>query len=312
MMRWWQSTAMLRLTGLVMCVATLLCGQAARRTFTFERDVQTSSVWSEIPRWDGTMLVGWDHNDSASPIIYTIDQDGRRDEILFTFQGAAQIGINHATGSQEGEIAIVGSAYTADGRFTSFLARISADRRRQTITRTSPYHPSELTFAPDGTVWTVGNLKDEENTRDVVPKHLLRRFDSAGKLLGSAVIRVKGFHPDESTFLRASRDRVAWFTGEEYIEFGLDGSEADRYYGPEVANVREITGVAVSGEGDVVVGRFGGGAAGVLVLDRETRTWDAATLPSQHAPTWTWILGFDGATLVTYSDVGILRRFKMK
>ena len=44
MVRWWQSTAMLRLTGLVLSVATVLNGQAARRSFTFERDVQTSSV----------------------------------------------------------------------------------------------------------------------------------------------------------------------------------------------------------------------------------------------------------------------------
>ena len=236
-----------------------------------------------------------------------------RDEILFTFRDAALISINQVAGSRGGEeIALVGSAYTNDSPFTSFLARISPDRRKQTITRTSPYHPTELTFAPDGTVWTVGNLKDEENTRDVVPKHLLRRFDPAGKLIGSAIIQVRGFHPDGSTFLRSSRDRVGSFTGEEYIEFALDGSEISRYDGPEGADWMDITGVVLSDENEVVAGRFGKGRAEILTLDRESRSWAAVSLPKEYAPTWAWMLGFDGTTLVTYSDVGTLRRLGTK
>jgi hypothetical protein len=125
------------LLGIVSLAALCLRGQGIdtkiKRTFAFDRDVQTSSVWRTIPRWDGAMLVGYDGNDSAGPIIYTIDRDGSRDELLFTFRDAALISINQVAGSREGEIAVVGSGYTNDSRLTTFLGRISPDRKTQTI-----------------------------------------------------------------------------------------------------------------------------------------------------------------------------------
>ena len=311
MVRWWQSTAMLRLTGLVLSVATVLNGQAARRSFTFERDVQTSSVWREIPRWDGAQLVGYEHNDSAGPIVYTIDREGRRDEFLFTFEGAARIRIYKIAGSPDGEIAIVGSAYTNDSRFTTFLARVAADRNSQAITRTWPYVPRVTTFAPDGTTWTIGGLKNEENTRDV-PGHFVRHFDRTGKVIGSSTVRVRGpeLGGEEVSILRSSRDRLGWVTQDgEYIEFSLDGAETGRWDLPGHAGFLETTGFALSDQNDVIVGRFGKGHAELLELERDAQTWARVTLPKDYTPSWAWVMGFDGTTLVTHSETGILRRF---
>lgn len=70
--------------------------------------------------------------------------------------------------------------------------------------------------------------------------------------------------------------------------------------------------MVLSEENDVVAGRFGKGKADFVVLDREKRAWTTVSLPKEHAPTWAWVLGFDGTTLVTYSKNGKLRRFNTK
>jgi hypothetical protein len=166
-----------------------------------------------------------------------------------------------------------------------------------------------VTFAADGTIWTIGNLKDDEATRDIA-MYVLRRFDASGRMLGSSTIQLGEGRPAEAALLRASQDRVGWFTGKEYIEFSLNGSEMSRYNAAEAANPRDITGVALSQENDVVAGRFGKEKAEFLVLDRENRTWTPASVPKEHAPAWAWVLGFDKTTLVTTTANGRLRRFK--
>ncbi len=304
------------LVGVVVLTAVCLYGQAtsgrAKRTFTHDRDIETSSVWNNFPLWGGEILAGYENNFSNGPIIYTIDRSGKRDETLFTVQDAGRINIYSIAASLDGEIAIVGSALTNDNRGTTFLARIARDRQRQIITRTWPYCPMVVTFAPDSSIWTVGHMKDDENTRDL-ERNVLRRFDRAGKMLGSTTIQVSGSKTAETSYLRASRDRVGWLArGGEYIEFSLDGSEIGRYERPAGAAERDITGLAISDDNDVVAGWFGGGKAEFVVLDRETRSWTAVVLPKEHAPKWARVLGFDGSTLVTYSQNGRLTRFKTK
>jgi hypothetical protein len=282
-----------------------------RRTFTHDRDVQTYSVFQEVPRWDGDLLVGITGNNSSGPVIYTIDREGRKEETLFTFADAGLIYVYEAAASSKGEIAVVGSAYTGDSRGTTFLARIAADHRSQTITRVWPYRAVVVTFAPDGTIWTVGDLKDEENTREIA-LNVLEHFDSAGKLLGSRTLAVKGWATAETSYLHASRDRVGWFTrANEYLEFSMDGSEIARYDGPEGATEREISGVAMSEENEVVAGRLGKGKAELVTLDRATRTWNPVSL-SAGTPEWARVLGFDGTTLVTTTENGRLRRYHTK
>lgn len=286
----------------------------AKRIFTHERDVETSSVWDSIPRWDGGRLIGHIQSHSSGPVIFTMDREGRRDETLFTLKDGALINILDVAGSANGEIAIAASAFSADKRAATFIARISADREHQTITRTWPYCPKILTFTPDGTVWTIGNLKDDEDTQDIA-NHVLRRFDPSGKMLGSATLRVQGWQTATTSFLRASRDRVGWFTrAGEYLEFSLDGQEIARYPGPEGAGVesRNITGMVLSEDNEVIVGHFGRATAEFMILDRERRSWKAVSVSKEQLPEWAFVLGLDGDTLVTFSTSGRLGRFKTR
>jgi len=282
----------------------------ARRTFTHERDVQTS-FWQNAPRWEGNRLLGVTNNRSKGPIIFTIDSDGRKEDTLFALQDAAEINIMNAALSASGEVAIAGSAVTNDTRGATFVALMTADRKGQIVTRTWPYCPMVVTFAPDGNIWTFGHLKDDADTREIA-KNVLQRFDSSGRFLGSRTLHVKGTDVPDSTYVRASRDRVGWFTrANEYIEFALDGTEIARYDGPDGAEIGDMTGLAISMENEVVVSRFGHGKAEFLTLDRGAHAWSPVAL-STGIPTWARVLGFDGTTVVTNSENGRMRRYRTK
>lgn len=285
---------------------------ASKHALTHERDVETAFQWPYVPRWDGAFLVGLMSNHSNGPVIVMIDRDGRRDETLFTLQGAGDINLYDMAASSNGEIATIGSALGGE-RGTTFLARIARDRKNQVVTRVWPYCPMVMTFAPDGTIWTIGHLKDEENTREVAYR-VLRRFDPSGQLLGSTILKVKGDTSDQASYLRASKDRVGWYCtrGGEYIEFSLDGSEMARYEGPPGVKERDISGVALSTENEVVIGRLANGKSELEMLDRQNRTWVPVSIPQEFATTYIRVYGFDGTTLVTSHTNTELRRFNTK
>lgn len=300
--------------SLALVAVTWLSAQETHRlgppVFTHERDVQTTP-WYHFPRWDGSLLVGREHNESNGPVIFTIDSEGLRDETPFTLKDAGYINIIDAAASSSGEIAAVGSALVGD-RATTFVALIAADRRSQVVTRVWPYCAMVVTFAADGNIWTIGHVKDDDNTR-AIALHVLRRFDPSGKLLTSTAIVTPGRGTDEISYLRSSSDRVGWFNrSAEYIEFALDGSEIGRYAGPSGLTERDISGVALSPENQVVAGTVADGKAQFLVLDRQNRRWIPASVAPEFTSFWARVLGFDGTTLVITDTNARLRRFITK
>jgi hypothetical protein len=155
------------------------------------------------------------------------------------------------------------------------------------------------------TIWTIGFLKDEENTRTMA-YHVLRRFDSTGKMLTSQnVMNITGMQTDDLSYLRMSQDRVGWFTpfGHVYVEFSLDGTEIARYEGPDV-EWRKINGLALSEDNEVVAGTSTKDNAQLVVLDRSTHAWVAASAPATMTAR---VLGFDGTTLVVRQGNGVSR-----
>jgi len=296
--------------GTALLANSPLFGQlAAGRTFTHERDIQTYYEWRTVPRWDNGHLVLLDSFRSKGPTIFTFDSDGRQDQTLFTFKDAALITVSDIAKAKDGELGVVGSAVTADTRGTCFVARIGADQTSQIVTRTWPYCSLVLTFAPDGNIWTMGHLKDEENTREI-QKNVLRRFDASGKLISSSNLTVNGRLGPDNSYLRASLDRVIWFaSSNEYFEFALDGSEIGHYDGPPNAPFSDITGVAISDQNEVVAAWFGKRMSQIMTLDRASRKWTPVSL-STGTPAWARIIGFDGTTLILYSNKGEIRRYR--
>jgi len=297
----------------VLATAPLLEAQP-NREFTLEREVDTPPGWVNIPRWNAGRLVGYLNNRTDGPVLYTIDRVGQRDEFLFAIPDAFRIDIKNVAIGPSGEIAVVAGAYTADGRTTTLVARIPPDRKDWRIIRTWPYVPMNVTIASDGCIWTIGYLKDSENIR-VIAEPLLKRYDANGTVVGSQIVvdAPRGSSTMNNSFLFSSRDRVGWFTtGGKYIEFSLDGKEIGRYEGPRGLQRRDISGVAISEDNDVVVGNFERGKAEFLALDRSSRSWIPVSLPKEDAPTGAYVLGFDGTTLVTTTQNGKLVRFKTR
>lgn len=282
-----------------------------RRSLKRERDIQTAyGAFRYIPRSENGRTVGFETNDTAAPVLFAAGGDGRTHKISFALPETRLINLVDISASPEGHIAVVGGAYSNDGKGMTFLARIEAGGERQVVTNTWPYCPVTVSFAPDGTLWTIGHLKDEANTK-VTAYHVLRRFDLSGRMVGSTVVAGKVQILDATSFLRMSRDRVGWFTREnEYIEFRLDGSESARYAGPVAAiDDARVDGLAISDHNDVFVSLWKKNQREYLFLDRTNRTWVPASVSETVKGV---IYGFDGTTLVTNGGWGRLRLFALK
>jgi hypothetical protein len=189
------------------------------------------------PVWGRRGLYGADFNPSDEPVIWCIDENGARDDIRFSFEGAHHITILGAAEAPTGGIALVGGAYSDDGRGATFLSIIQANRSAKIVVRIWPFVPRMLTITPDGVVWVLGFDRTPDDR--VQQYNVLRRFDSSGNLLSTTALKVRGpswdLDGDATSWsvMRASTDRVGWLTtGNEYLEFDMDGHEISRLNGP--------------------------------------------------------------------------------
>jgi hypothetical protein len=282
------------------------------------------------PHWSGQSLIGVQDNNTAGPLIYLIDREGRRDHFSFTISDAALINVHGLASLSDGTVAITGGAVSGDSRAGSFLALVGPDREYQTVVRTWPYVAWDVTFVPDGSLWTVGYTLHETETRIVKP-NVMSHFDRNGRLLTSAELNAQSrFGPSQSaalqhSFLRASSDRIGWFTnGLEYIEFSFDGREIDRYQGPEVPDFKEAAlwgSFALSDGNEVLfntvlftrISGVGGrrtAKRATWTLDRKERQWVPVDIEDSTLAADAEVFGFDNGFLVTAGALHEMRRYK--
>jgi hypothetical protein len=142
-----------------------------------ERQVFFQSETTVFQRaWLGQALLGVEDDRSDTPVIFRIDREGRTERADFTFAGARYISIIRLAGSADGTVAVIGAA--AGGTPRGFLARISQDRTRQVVVQLRRF------LAKAVTIWTLGWVWDGET---VSQNNVMERFDSSGKLVGTAV-----------------------------------------------------------------------------------------------------------------------------
>ncbi len=72
----------------------------------------------------------------------------------------------------------------------SFIVWVSPDLSSQVVTRVWPYTPRVVTSAPDGTIWTIGEVMNE--TPRMVFPNVLRHYTPSGQLLASTVVKASG------------------------------------------------------------------------------------------------------------------------
>jgi hypothetical protein len=115
-------------------------------------------------RWTGSYLAGCDFCVGGAPIVWAVDRKGVRKSVAFSVPGAGYIGVHDVAAGDDGSLSAVGIAISGESRMSSFIARISANMESQTLIQSWPYTPEVITVAPDGSVWTVGEiLTDSRN-----------------------------------------------------------------------------------------------------------------------------------------------------
>jgi hypothetical protein len=284
--------------------------------------VYESEAWvpgaplDHVPQYSGGMVVSCDPCRAKEPILFTVDRQNRRDELVFELKGSGYISVNGIAAGPDGALAVAGYGISDDSRIAPFIALISPDRKSQVVNRTWPFLPYAVTVAPDGTVWAVGPI-EAADANVYLNDNVLRHYDPSGRLLATATVKARRGKDDSIVSvvsnLMASSDRVGWMTlACEYIEFSFDAKELGRYdCPPGRMNSQDWAGVALNAGNDVVLGAKRNAPFAPLELDRATRTWDPVAVPAGYALESHWILGFDGPSLVTGSLLGgyKVRRF---
>ena len=214
--------------------------------------------------WSWGALYGIEQDRSSEIALWRADREGSAEQIRFSIPGASWIDLNgRVAGTPDGGTVLAGSALSSDSRGASFIGRISPDGQRQTIIRVWPYVAGVIAVASDGVIWTVGYVKDETNrsSTDVVSYNVLRRYDGAGNLLGSAVLHARSRwskSPDDATlgsYLLPSANGMGWLTnGGEFIEFALSGAELARFGGVRIRDHEPLLrGAAIDPAGTLFV-----------------------------------------------------------
>jgi hypothetical protein len=270
------------------------------------REVQYSNSGHFYPVWSGNGLLGVDYNPSDEPILWRIDKTGRVENIRFSFAGGHQITLLGASGAPNGGVVVIGGALSDDGRGATFLSVVAPDRSTKTITRVWPFVGKAITVSPDGVIWIVGWIRSDDGIQQY---NVLKRFDPSGNLLSTVVLRVRGpsWNPagdaTASSILRASKDRVGWLTtGNEYLEFSLDGRETSRVNGPpgRISSYEGLASFALSDENEVLVGfptdSAGSGALKLWSLDSTKNAW--SQVGGESVPGKVHLFGFDGDTIL--------------
>lgn len=244
------------------------------------------------PKWSNGALVAVQNDDTVNPLLWVIEggRQGPR-AIPFTVPGSQSMLIYDWDRGADGTLAVSGNAVDPDGRWATFIAWIDSNGRDSQVVRTSPYRPSKVAVAPDGTIWTAGReyAAPTRGTRLVPHAGVIRHFDRSGKLLGEFVRQATiGDHlilSNTSSVLRVSRDRVAWCSvNGRYVEISLDGNVltdiSTKLPGDE--STREMTGFALTDSNEAFLGAAyivssNGGSPvwlrAVYVLNRSTKTW---------------------------------------
>lgn len=207
-----------KIVSLVFTLSYLMApvsADSAPISLTLDSESTSSALgpMQRVPVWSGGRMLRIIDAGTTAPILSTYDERGALlTSVTFTIPGAHRMAVSAFCAGSDGTLAVSGWAENDEGVRTSFFATIPPSGP-QRIVQTTPYAATTIALAPDGTVWTSGSeyIDGREVTTDF---HVVRHFDTSGKLLGSAIPRStlkRGFHA--MGFMAAGSDRVGWYAG---------------------------------------------------------------------------------------------------
>ncbi|HEY3742166.1 MAG TPA: hypothetical protein VGL53_20075 [Bryobacteraceae bacterium] len=221
---------------------------------------------------------------------------------------ASHLIIADITAAPDGTVVVSASATTAESRVAALLIWIEKSGSVRKVVRTSPYSARRVLFTPDGNLWTVGRVHDDQyNT--VRGADLMRRYDPQGKLLGTAVPHASfapGVEvPAADSFLTSNGSEVALYCGttQELVELSAANGAIVRYAKNQTSAGTEPLGVALTSSGDLLISARSPNGIALSRVDRASGTIeDVDTIATRQAPLRpTFLIGTDGDSLVYYA-----------
>jgi hypothetical protein len=267
-----------------------------------------------VPKWTGGALVVVDHLAPAIT-LHAFGREGRSlQRVPLDIPGGSWSMVGQFARGHDGTLAVIGSAYLANGDGGQYIGVIPAGGQSPRIFKPVSFHPEEIAIASDGVIWIAG----EEMTGETVgqdPDHrVIRRFSPRGSELSALLPRSElkpggDFHPAEDSALVTSDDRVGWYSryAREYIEFALDGRVLLRAAGVPTGSGERVFGIGLCDDGTVYAGasfQEGGTGKGkrieIFQFDRSNSVWTPITLKVDSAADLRILLvGCDANQLVT-------------
>ncbi len=258
------------LSALAMAAAPLLIAQVQGLAVPLEEPLGGKPT----PKWEAGSLIGVESSASSAIEFRLYDKSGRRTSTIpFAIPDATYISLRNWTRSDDGTIALCGSATDHAGRSAGFIAWIDGATSQTQIVRTSPYQVSALALAADGSIWTAGAVHVTSKESPPADLGLFRQFDRSGKLLRSIVPQAG----KEDAVAMASRmnvfavlkdSTVLWYSAaqKQLISVSKEGA------------VNRITDLALPADQTLITG-FGISADGVLYASARGReTWSTLRL----------------------------------
>ena len=174
-------------------------------------------------------------------VFYSLDRNGIwTHTVHFQNPEPAQFGVFGYDRESDGTIVFSGETWTAPRVASPFLAWTSADGQTQPMMRTEPYFPYEVSVTPDGSIWTLGfeiinlNPKDPAVNEEA---HVLRHFDRAASLIGSAFPQSRFDHYQQGRLDRGllvvNRDRLGWYRNSFQKRFTRDSDRCVGFFTQE-------------------------------------------------------------------------------
>ena len=303
----------------------LFLGTAPRASGQAEGPEKLTRVGSEqIPfdlvrhsfaEWQRGSFVYVGNRFTGSPILEFFDSKGRQTSTFnFSIPNAGLIDLydNSIAVGPDGSLAIAGTASFDNSEGGAFLAWISPDRQKQTVTRISPFFPGAVTIASDGTIWLAGEAVKPFHQAQDYRQNLIRHYDKTGKLLGSS-ISWADFQTDSpwvpptvGSILIPMKDGIGWYSprSRSYVELASDGSVVSRLKTEPHPKGAVVQATACS-DGNVYVSTDLSIADsadefhwGFYILDRDKGTWTLQSTGERSG----LLFGCDGTRLATTSD----------
>ncbi|HSB17535.1 MAG TPA: hypothetical protein VLE22_24005 [Bryobacteraceae bacterium] len=248
-------------------------------------------MFTFMPRLAGGTVI-LEHRAGPSEPAYSIySRDGK-------LQARFRIDLPDASETIDSRIAplrdgsgFVAGAIAVNGLDRAFkLCFLDRDGKLKKVVPISPYWPTHLAVAADGTIWGFGSASRDDKPASDNP--VVFHVSSSGELLGTALPRkLFGSEPPHElrpesgpAFLASGGSRVAVYSPQtrQLFELGLDRKVIGSYViplpeqqraGQSLARPMGLAGLAITDQGTIYAKLNGGDDAGLYELDRPNQRW---------------------------------------